>query len=69
MLGFTEDVEIEDRRVEVPRRRGVRATVGLESVGAGVTGLMERFDDDGPVLVDTVEERTTGRIRLRITPV
>jgi len=67
--GPTDGVAIEVRRVDVPRRRGVRAVDVSESVaGEGITeGLMARCND-GPTLVDVVD-RVTGRIRLRMTPV
>lgn len=69
MPGPPDGVAIEVRRVDVPRRRGVRVVDVSDSVaGEGITeGLMARCND-GPALVDVVD-KATGRIRLRITPV
>lgn len=69
MSGLTDGVGIEVSRVDVPRGRGVRAVDVSDSVVAEeiTEGLMERCNDR-PALAGVVD-KTTGRIRLRITPV
>ena len=64
MPGLTDGVASEVRRMDVPRRRGVRAADASDPI---TDGLMGRCND-GPALVDVVD-KTTGRIRLRTTPV
>ena len=62
MPGLPDGVAIEVRRVDVPRRRGVRTS------GEGITeGLIARCD--GGLAVADVVDKATGRIRLRMTPV
>lgn len=64
--GPTEGVAIEVRRVDVPRRRGIRV---VDESCEGITqGVMARCDE-GLVNVADVVDKVTGRIRLRTMPV
>lgn len=65
----SEGVDIEVRRVDVPRRRGMRIGSGSDSIEGGVItdGLMEILG--GAACTEDDVERATGRMRFRTTPV